>query len=106
MGWTDFTPGPWEVHGYRDFFVVTDARGNEICYIDEIYDYDECEANARLIKATPKLYDALKEAAYEQCHNCPSWDAEKERCGVEDTDCFVREWWKVLDEVEGKETTK
>lgn len=63
MGRTDFTPGPWVVNAYRDFFQLTDARGNEICYIDEIYDYNECDANARLIAAAPAMHDMLEELA-------------------------------------------
>lgn len=51
------------------------------------------------------LYNALREATYEQCHNCPSWDDVKYKCGISDNKCFVQRWWHVLNSTKDNLTT-
>ena len=71
---------------------------------------EEAQANARLLTAAPKLYDRLKEAAYEFCHNCLSLRLDREEdipsseeliernCPLQDNGCFCRKWWDTLKE--------
>lgn len=119
-----FTPGPWFRKGQRVYWKNPDKdlpRGTlpngSICVCKSAEDWPECNAearaNARLIATAPKLYDKLKEAAYEFCHNCLSLRLEREEdipmsdelieknCPLQDNGCFCRAWWDVLKEAKG-----
>lgn len=69
-----FTPGPWEANRCGEacpnrWNVIAELGENErgirlIRTIDQVLDYcgaDEAEANARLIAAAPRLYEALSD---------------------------------------------
>jgi len=59
---SNFTPGPWEKKGNTIF-----GNGRRICDLLILYDGDwqpwaeEQEANAHLIAAAPRLYEAAQE---------------------------------------------
>lgn len=70
--------------------------------------FDEKDAN-RLARL-PELYDALKEAAYEFCHNCVTMTSDSEyvpdsddfienNCPKKSKECFCRKWWTLLKKV-------
>jgi hypothetical protein len=69
---TDFTPGPWAIRkakaptdGAFDYAIAADVGGREQCIAEAFGRVDSehftpAEANAKLIAAAPKLYQALK----------------------------------------------
>ena len=62
-------------------------------------------ANARLAAAAPDLYEALREAVIESCHDCDAYDRDHgNRCGQADGSCFVQRWRKALEKAGGRET--
>lgn len=73
---TDFTPGPWKVVDGRA--VVSDTR-QPICHVlHREVGVTQCEANARLVAASPALYALLKEITQELemlgvVDNFPEW---------------------------------
>jgi len=101
----DFTPGPWEylreITFMNDYPLTVAHRvkiGNETltfdCH-DAVLkdDFTESEANARLIAASPEMYEELKAT----CEVCDSEYKFSDDCIA---DCTVK---KVLAKAEGKE---
>ncbi|MCY4318329.1 MAG: hypothetical protein OXE76_03895 [Alphaproteobacteria bacterium] len=56
-----FTPGPWRV-SLSDECAVVDRDGCDIADCGALYESEpeQCEANARLIAASPDMLEALK----------------------------------------------
>ena len=81
--------------------------------IDGKYDYDDPRheqehkkflANARLIAAAPELYECLRDAVIETCHNFECCgDAPNFECNEPDGRCFVQRWRAALAKAEGGE---
>ena len=53
-----FTQLPWRIEEFRDFISIM-AGYSEICYIDGDLNCDNVQANARLIAASPEMYELL-----------------------------------------------
>ena len=93
------SPVPWTKAGD----IVDDNEGRVIFNAYEDDDY----ANARLMAAAPKLYEALREAIIEICLKCkhcsgyPSYNYANTKTG-----CFVEKWRDVLAEAAGEEAKK
>lgn len=70
------TPGPWTIEPYdrSDKDIIISGR-YPICFVDfDDVEHDEQEANARLIKAAPELYAAIKAALiYDENDDIISW---------------------------------
>lgn len=50
-----YTPGPWKIVLYGDYWMLTDMHGRILAWIER-----DASANARLIAAAPDLLAALK----------------------------------------------
>ena len=53
-----FTQLPWRIEEFRDFISIM-AGYSEICYIDGDLNCENVQANARLIAASPEMYELL-----------------------------------------------
>lgn len=63
------TPGPWETTGrFVRRGVVVQAKNGKAdicdCYVDAEIKHDECDANSRLISASPELLTSCEQMAY------------------------------------------
>jgi len=113
-----FTPGPWIAHeGFAEQDYVYCKAKESSLIICKVLTRPKTEVrgcpDARLIAAAPELYDKLKEAAYEFCHNCLSLRLDREEdipmsdelieknCPLADNGCFCRAWWALLKKAKG-----
>lgn len=92
------SPAPWRVEGY------TTADGESAHnVIDEtgviVGDFVLGAQNARLCAAAPEMYETLREAIVEYCHDCPGGGIG--RCKREK--CFVAKWREVIEKAGGEE---
>ena len=99
---------PWHVCKDKDSvckprFLVKDDEG---CIVAVVLTRED----AKRIALLPDLYDKLKEAAYEFCHNCLSLTSEseyvpdsdefiKKGCPKNQKECFCHSWWTLLNAV-------
>ena len=94
---------PWDCALTGTAAWVEEAHGLSVAEMStcELPDLDQAHANARLIAAAPELYEALREAVVETCHNCPSSADDGDKCkGL--NPCFVKEWRAALDKAGGE----
>ena len=93
------SPTPWNAqhNGMAGIsYVVSDAREIKIC--------NACKPNALIIKAAPEMYECLREAVVEVCHECPhcgqypSYECNDKAC-----QCFPNKWRAVLAKAAGEE---
>jgi len=96
------SPAPWKSSVGIDVCCpcICDANGR---FMLEYTDMENRNANARLIAASPELYECLREAVGEMCHTCDGWHRDGDRCGQTDGSCFVQRWRKALEKAGGKE---
>jgi hypothetical protein len=110
-------PKPWKVEiagKDRDAVFIIDSKGRPIASLyHEKNELKTMYSNASLMVAAPELYDKLKEAAYEFCHNCLSLRLDREEdipmsdelieknCPLADNGCFCRAWWALLKKAKG-----
>ena len=95
---------PWAVDEKpsETFGEVFDVMDEDL-YLHYARCYDEKTAN-RLARL-PELYDALMEAARNQCCHClvdeivPMNEDLIEECPKHIENCFCRQWWKLLKKV-------
>lgn len=91
---------PWKTTTYR-----THAQGllGEVKFADGVKMLvDAKAADATMAGAAPKLYDGLREAVIESCHNCPSCGGYPDyACLAEKGSCFVQCWRATLAEAAG-----
>lgn len=118
-----FTPEPWCTRNGKEdcpYIIKGGDPRHVIAYVaPKKGDHNECSgyevghcrltsaertANIALIKTTPMLYKALKDACYELCHQngcaddlkCDYWDSDREVCTNADGECFVQKWLALL----------
>lgn len=98
------SPVPWKPAddgmGYNDIWcnkpVTEDSEGEGI--IAELVDAKD----ANMMSTAPKLYDGLREAVIESCHNCPYCGGYPDyACRGEKGSCFVQCWRATLAEAAG-----
>lgn len=99
----DISPAPWRiVDSYQfpeggEWVSVIKASNNKTVSVPTYY-------NARLIAAAPELYECLREAVLEMCHEClscggyPSYE-----CKGPNDRCFLAKWRAALAEAAGEE---
>ena len=96
------SPAPWTVSP-RDNTIVTTHNGYRVA-AGCCERYDGGRENARLIAAAPKLFECLREAVLEMCHEClscggyPSYE-----CKDPNDRCFLAKWRAALAEAAGEE---
>lgn len=56
---SNYSPGPWQMGPY-DYRFIFDSLGRNVAMLDFIEDGNETVANARLISAAPRMYEALE----------------------------------------------
>ena len=62
---------------------------------------EEGEKDTNLIAAAPALYDCLREAVSERCHECELLDRVNGRCANTKGKCFVQRWREALTKAAG-----
>lgn len=89
------SPAPWKlcrdgeiVHG--NGYSLTDGDG---CFV--------LKSDARLIAAAPELYECLREAVIETCHNFKCCGPAPEYACNGSKDCFVKRWRSALNKAKG-----
>ena len=93
------SPAPWKVatNGYGSEDVV-DKDGELIVAYEPDFEKPHDSACKRLIAAAPDLYDCLREAVGEMCHDCPRNNHDsREECDQ----CFVQRWREALAKAAG-----
>lgn len=102
------SPAPWRVSDAQHYW-VDDTNGKMVCDgltfrgNDENADAEE-RANARLIAAAPELYECLREAVLEMCHECLSCGGYPSyKCKDPNDRCFLAKWRAALAEAAGEE---
>lgn len=96
---------PWYVFSstYDEITVIENESGRVLAELDDV-------KTANCLSHLPELYDALKEAAYEFCHNCVTMTSDSEyvpdsddfienNCPKKSKECFCRKWWTLLKKV-------
>ena len=97
------SPAPWRIGEEDCDGIVEDILdsgfGDES--ISGLVVYDGCmdKADASLIAAAPKLYEALREALKSYCEGCNDFVNEDQRC--DPCECPARKWRAVLAEAAG-----
>jgi len=97
---------PWHVCRDKDSFSYFFIKDDEGCTVAKAL----TRADAKRLALLPDLYDKLKEAAYEFCHNCVSLTCEseyvpgsdefvKKGCPKNQKECFCNNWWTLLNAV-------
>ena len=97
----NISPAPWECVKAINAecgrsLIVRSCKGGELPTL--------LPQNARLIAAAPKLYECLREAVIEMCHNYDCClQAPAYQCQGHAKECFVRKWRAALAEAAGEE---
>lgn len=102
---------PWNEREWSSndahFAAVEDNKELTVCRLDADDNCcSEMKANARLIAATPLLYDCLYEAVSQVCFECEceTGDHQREECYKDDTrHCYVKRWIVALKKAGGEE---
>lgn len=105
------SPAPWRYIGYHNHKSGVYIHLGEVKFADKRkLCYDISQPNARLIAAAPELYECLREAVIEMCHNCLSCKGKRnaDKCSLKEDEgkCFIQKWRKVLAKAAGEEETK
>lgn len=101
------SPAPWK-HIPADEYThagIDDANGNGVGETYQVGGEDETaeNANARLIAASPELYECLHEAVVGICHNFECCGPHPEYACNGSKDCFVKRWRAALAKAAGEE---
>lgn len=95
---------PWKYIGYHYH------KNGEYIHLGEVWVeggkhrtvVDIPQPDACIMSTAPKLYDGLREAVIEMCHNCPSCGGYPDyACRAEKGSCFVQCWRATLAEAAG-----
>lgn len=92
------SPTPWKIRVGDFEFDVVDTN-NEI-----VSEYQFIKPDIRLIAASPKMYEALREAVKSYCEGCNDFVNEDQRCDT--CECPARKWRAVLAEAVGESEVK
>lgn len=87
-------------YGVKAFGQIMFARGDLADRIEKAHNREIEKIRAL---ASPKMYEALREAIIEVCGPCYSCSGHPEyACGLKNDSCFVKKWRAVLAEARGE----
>lgn len=97
---------PWSVDNHNNIR-TGDGHTLAATIVSDSYCHDRTENDALIIASAPELYEALREAIIEICHDCPNCGAyPKYKCKNQDCKCFSAKWRAALAKAAGESETR
>ena len=106
---TPWKQGEWDPYREDSIIFCNYHRKNGtpssriIASCNAAFSSEQARIDAHLIAAAPDLYEALREAIIEMCHDCPNCGAyPKYACKDQDCKCFPAKWRAALAKAAGE----